>query len=116
MIAATRSANTIANPALLPTCKINSTGSRETIAERYGAARHEHADKVPNSRPHNSDVRLERMGVNHRRHGVRGVVESIDEFKPQRHQKRQSQKEERKECSVEWISREIGQQAPSMHK
>src|SRR5271169_370346 len=30
-IAATSSANTIANPALLPTCKINSTGSSEMI-------------------------------------------------------------------------------------
>src|SRR5215475_135617 len=30
-IAETNSANTIANPALLPTCKINSTGSKETI-------------------------------------------------------------------------------------
>src|SRR5271156_4133731 len=31
MIAATSSANTIANPALLPTCRINSTGSSETM-------------------------------------------------------------------------------------
>src|SRR5208283_4033072 len=31
-IAATSSANTIAKPAPLPTCKINSTGNRETIA------------------------------------------------------------------------------------
>src|SRR5271170_1821882 len=31
IIAATSSANTIANPALLPTCRINSTGSSETI-------------------------------------------------------------------------------------
>src|SRR5215475_14230498 len=30
-IAATNNANTIANPALLPTCRINSTGSNETI-------------------------------------------------------------------------------------
>src|SRR5450432_669241 len=30
-IAATSSAKTIANPALLPTCKINSTGSSDTI-------------------------------------------------------------------------------------
>ena len=31
-IAATSSANTMANPALLPTCRINSTGSSETMA------------------------------------------------------------------------------------
>jgi hypothetical protein len=31
MIAATSSANTIANPARPPTCKINSTGSSDTI-------------------------------------------------------------------------------------
>src|SRR5215469_15588194 len=31
MIAATSSANTMANPALLPTCKISSTGRREII-------------------------------------------------------------------------------------
>ena len=31
MMAAMSSANTMANPALLPTCRINSTGSRETM-------------------------------------------------------------------------------------
>jgi hypothetical protein len=31
MMAAIRSANTIAKPALLPTCRINSTGSSETM-------------------------------------------------------------------------------------
>jgi hypothetical protein len=31
MIAATSNAKTMANPALLPTCKINSTGSSETM-------------------------------------------------------------------------------------
>ena len=31
IIAAISSANTIANPALLPTCRISSTGSKETI-------------------------------------------------------------------------------------
>src|SRR6202034_2995686 len=31
MIAATSSANTIANPALLPTCKISSTGNSDTM-------------------------------------------------------------------------------------
>ena len=30
-MAAIRSANTIANPALLPTCRINSTGSSDTM-------------------------------------------------------------------------------------
>src|ERR1700734_3678409 len=33
MIAATNRAKTMANPALLPTCKINSTGNRETMAK-----------------------------------------------------------------------------------
>ena len=31
MIAAIKSAKTIANPALLPTCRINSTGNSETM-------------------------------------------------------------------------------------
>ena len=36
-MAAISSANTMAKPALLPTCKINSTGSKETMPKRHRA-------------------------------------------------------------------------------
>ena len=44
-IAAINSANTMANPALLPTCRINSTGKQRDDAEGDRARGGEHADR-----------------------------------------------------------------------
>jgi hypothetical protein len=90
MIAAIRSAKTIAKPALVPTWRISSTGSNE--AEGDGAARRQHAQQIPCARPHDREIRGQRVGVDHRGHGVCCVVEAVHELEPERDEQRHAQK------------------------
>src|SRR5712671_3617153 len=89
-IAATSSAKTIANPALLPTCRISSTGSNEIIPEGHDSCRGDDAQEIEEAAPHHRNVRIEGMRINDGGHGVGGIVESVYEFKSQRHEQRQA--------------------------
>ncbi len=57
MIAAINSANTIAKPAPLPTCRISSTGSSEMMPNATAPRRHQHAEEIEEARPHHGDIR-----------------------------------------------------------
>ena len=94
MMAADSNANTIAYPAPLPTCRINSTGSSDTMAKATAPVDKHYAQEVPESRPRHRHVRIERMGVDHRRHCVGRVVETVDELKSQGDQQRDAQQQE----------------------
>ena len=90
-IAAISSANTMAKPVPELTFRISSTGSSVMTAKAT----------VPddNSTPvrlHSPDhttaiLRRQRVGVDHRGHGVGGVVKAIHEFEPERDEQRQAQ-------------------------
>ena len=77
------------NPAALPTCRISSTGSSETMPNATAPLETQDADEVPDARPDDGDVRIQRVRVDHRRHGVGGVVEAVDELEAERDQQRQ---------------------------
>ncbi len=49
MMAAISSANTIANPAELPSCSISSTGKQRYYPERDRAARPQNVEKIESS-------------------------------------------------------------------
>ena len=93
MIAAISSANTMAKPALLPTCRINSTGSSETMPKATAPLGEQHAEEIEKARPDHGDMRRQRVGVDHGRDGVGGVVEAVDEFEAERDQQRDEQQE-----------------------
>ena len=86
MMAETSSAKTMEKPAPEPTFRISSTGSRETTAKADQHGGEQHTDQVPHTGPHHRDVGLERVGVNHCGHCIGGIVESIDELKPEGNQ------------------------------
>ena len=52
MMAAINRANTIAKPALEPTCRINSTGSSETMPKATAPLEAKHAEQVEAAGPH----------------------------------------------------------------
>ena len=43
-------------------------------------------EEVPHARPDHRDVRRQRVGVDHGRHGIGRVVEAVDELESQRDQ------------------------------
>ncbi len=63
-------------------------------AVRDGAARQHDADEVPAARPDHRGDRRQRMGVDHRRHRIGGVVEAVHEFEAERDQQREAQEQE----------------------
>ena len=95
MMAATSRAKTMANPALLPTCKNQFDGQQRDDGEGYQAAGGEHAEEVPEAGPNHGDVGLQRVGVDDGGHGVGGVVESVDELEAERDQQRDAQQDRR---------------------
>jgi hypothetical protein len=64
-------------------------------AEGGGAARGEHPEQVPASRPDNHGLSRQRVGVDDGGDRVRGIVETIDEFKAQHDQHRDAEQQER---------------------
>ena len=96
MIAAISSANTMAKPALLPTCRISSTGSSEMMpnatAPVDSAARPRKLKKPDQT---TANFGRQRMGIDHGRDGVGGVVEAVHELEAERDQQRHEQHEER---------------------
>ena len=93
MMAAISSANTMAKPALLPTCRISSTGSSETMPNATAPRGEQHAEEIEEARPHHGEFGRQRMGVDHGCDRVGGVVEAVDEFKAERDQQRHEQQE-----------------------
>ena len=56
-----------------------------------GARGEQHAGQVADSGPHDCNVRIERVGVDDRGHGVCSVVESVHELEAEGNEQRQSQ-------------------------
>ncbi|MGY4361614.1 hypothetical protein ACVW0J_008107 [Bradyrhizobium sp. i1.7.7] len=62
-------------------------------AERDRAGGQQHAEEVEEARPHHREFSRQRMGVDHGRHRVGGVVEAVDEFEAERDQQRDEQED-----------------------
>ena len=90
-IAETSRANTIAKPAPRPTCRYQFDRQQRHDGESHRAGGEEHANQIPDAGPDHGDVRLERMRINHRGHGVGRVVEPVHKFKCQGDQQRDTQ-------------------------
>ena len=88
MIAATSRANTMAKPALMPTCRISSTGSSEMMPNATAPLEMQHAEEIEAARPDDRDLGRHRVGVDDRRDGIGGVVEAVDELEAERDQQR----------------------------
>jgi len=65
-------------------------------AERDGAARGQHAEKIPRARPHHCKIGRERMRVDDGGDSVGGVVKAVDEFEPECDQQRDAEQQIRK--------------------
>src|SRR5262245_39253641 len=88
MIAAISSANTIANPAELPTCRINYTGRSDIMPNATVPLDSRTPRKIEGAGPNDGDLCRQRVRVDDRRHCVGRVVESIDELKAEGNEKR----------------------------
>ena len=66
-------------------------------AEGDAARGHQDADEIPDARPDDRDVRLQRVGIDHGGDRVGRVVEAVDELEAQRDQQRDPQQDERKD-------------------
>jgi hypothetical protein len=83
----------MAKSALLPTCRISSTGSSEMMPKAT-ARRHENPGKIPQAGP-DCEVRRQRARIDDGRHRVRGIVEAVDELESERDQERDEKEQER---------------------
>ena len=99
MIAAISSANTMAKPALLPTCRISSTGSSETMPKATAPRGEQHAEEIEEARPDHGEFGRQRVGVDDGRDRVGGVVEAVDELEAERDQQRDEQQDDRADRS-----------------
>ena len=101
MIAPMSSANTIAKPALDPTCRMSSTGQQRDDPVGHRAARLQHAEEIEQAGPHHRQLRRQRVGVDHRRHRVGGVVKPVDELEAERDEQRHAEQHEgQRSCVV----------------
>ena len=64
-------------------------GQEGDDGECYCSRGEKHSGEVADARPHDGDIRLERVGVDDGGDGVGRVVKSVDEFKAERNQQRQ---------------------------
>ena len=71
-------------------------GQQGDDAERHRATRQQHPEEVEEPGPGHREIRRHRVGVNHRGHGVGGVVETVDELKAQGDQQRHAQQQKRR--------------------
>ena len=85
-MAAISSANTMAKPAPLPTCRISSTGSSDTIPKATAPVENKHAQEIESTGPDDREIRRHRIRVDYGGDGVCGVVEAVDELESQRDQ------------------------------
>ena len=95
MIAAIRSAKTMAKPALAADLQDQLDGKQRNDAEGDRARGGENAGEVAHAGPDHRDVRRQRARVDDGRHGVRGIVEAVDEFEAERDQQRDEEEQER---------------------
>jgi hypothetical protein len=82
----------MAKPALLPTWRISSTGSSETMPNAT-APGEQHAEEIEEARPHHGEFGRQRVGVDHGRDRIGGVVEAVDELEAERDQERDEQQD-----------------------
>jgi hypothetical protein len=68
-------------------------GQQRDDAESDCAGGHQHAEEVEEARPHHRDFRRQRVGVDHRRHRIGGVVKAVDELEAERDQQRDEQQD-----------------------
>ena len=94
MMAAIKSANTMAKPALLPTCRISSTGKQRDDAEGDRARGRQNAEQIEHARPDHGEICRQRPRIDDGRNRVRGVVKAVDELEAERDQKRDEQQQE----------------------
>ncbi len=66
-------------------------GEKRDDTESNRAGRGDDPGEIPEARPDDGDLRIHRVGVDDRGNGVRGVVESVDELKGERDEKRGAQ-------------------------
>ena len=102
MIAAISSAKTIAKPAPVPTCRISSTGSSDTMPNATAPRETSTPRKfqMPDQTTANSAGK--RVGIDHGRDRIRGVMESVDELEAERDQQRHDQQQ------IGQVARELG--------
>ena len=93
MIAAISRANTMAKPALLPTWRISSTGSSETMPKATAPLESSTPRKLKKPDQITANSRRQRVGVDHGRDRVGGVVEAVDELEAERDQQRDEQQQ-----------------------
>ena len=66
-------------------------GKKRDDPEGDGAGRDEDADEVPEARPDDRNVRLEGVGIDDGRDGVRGVVKAVHELEAERDEERDAE-------------------------
>ena len=93
MIAAISSANTMAKPALRADLQDQFDRQQRDDAERDRARGQQHAEEVEEARPHHGEFGRQRVGIDHGRDRVGGVVEAVDELEAERDQKRDEQQD-----------------------
>ena len=100
MMAAINSANTIAKPALLPTCRINSTGNSEMMPKATAPEDVSTPARLNIARPDDREIRRQRARIDDGRHRVRGIVKAVHELESERDQERDEEQEERHELVI----------------
>ena len=111
MIAAVSSANTIANPAPPPTCRMSSTGSSEMIPNATVPVETSTPMKFHIPDQTTAIVRLERVRVDDGGNRVGRVVKAVDELEAQRHQQGDAEQDERHHrgrVHVREVGKELG--------
>ena len=91
---AVSSANTMARPALEPTCRMSSTGNSKMMPKATAPLDGQDAEKIEQTRPDDSDLGGHRVGVDHRCDGVCGIVKPVDEFETERDEQSETQEQE----------------------
>ena len=98
MMAAINSANTMANPALLPTCRINSTGSRETMLNATAPLDRRTPSRlnIPTTPQRYAPASAR---IDHRGDRIRRIVKAVDELEAERDQQGHEQQDVREKVS-----------------
>jgi len=92
MMAAIKSAKTIAKPAEEPTCKINSTGRSETMPKATRPEDQSTPERLQSPTKH-GDLRRQRVCVDDGRDRIGRVVEAVDELEAERNDQRQAEQQ-----------------------
>ena len=74
---------------------MSSTGSSDTMPNATAPVDSEHPEKVEGAGPDHGEVGRHRVGIDDGRHGVRGIVEPVDELESQRDEERNPEQHER---------------------